>query len=205
MATDYTSLKTEIGDWLARSDLTSYVDTFIDFGEAWLNRKLRLRAMQTTSDLTIDSGSIAEPTGLIRARRIYIDGSTKSKLDYMTPEQFHNVYAGSETGKPKIFTIEGNNILFAPSPDTTYTGKILYYKAFNALDDSNTTNWLLTNHPDLYLAACCFPAETFIMNDPRIALWKSYAEQVVNDLNNQDSDGEHSGATLQVRTDVNNP
>jgi len=205
MASTYTELKTEIADWLARADLTSKVDSFIDFGEAWLNRKLRVKAMQTTADLTIDSGSIAEPTGMIRARRIYINSDPKARLDYMTPEQFHSVYAGSETGKPKIFTIEGNNILFAPSPDSAYTGKILYYKAFTALDDSNTTNWLLTNHPDLYLAACLSPAEAFIMNDQRIAMWKQYAMDTVEELNTQDWDGEHSGATLQVRSDVNNP
>ena len=205
MDATYTGLKTEIADWLARTDLTSKVDTFIDFGEAWLNRELRLRNMQTGSDLTIDSGSISLPTGFIKARRIYLDADPKGKLEYMTPEQFHSIYAGSETGTPKVFTIEGDNILFAPSPDETYTGKILYYKAFDSLDDTTTTNWLLTNHPDLYLTACLSNAEAFIMNDQRIGMWKQYSMDAVKALNDQDWDGEHSGSTLQIRSDVNNP
>jgi len=205
MATDYTSLKTELADFLARADLTSKVDTFIDFGEAWLNRELRLRAMQVAGDLTIDAQSIALPTGYLEARRLYLDTSPKRVLEYFPPEDFYHIYAGSETGKPQLFTIEGDNILFAPSPDTTYTGKFLYYKPFTALDDTNTTNWLLTNHPDLYLAACIIAAEVFIMNDARVAMWRTFAIDTVKQLNDQDCKGEHSGSALVIRTDTGAP
>ena len=41
----YAELKTNIANYLNRSDLTSYIDTFIDSTEAELNRRLRTKEM----------------------------------------------------------------------------------------------------------------------------------------------------------------
>ena len=46
----YDELKTAIGNWLNRSDLTSHYDTFIDNAEAEFNRNIRHRDM--IKDLT---------------------------------------------------------------------------------------------------------------------------------------------------------
>lgn len=35
----------------------------------------------------------------------------------------------TETGKPVFYTMDGSNFKFGPRPDTTYTGKLLYYAA----------------------------------------------------------------------------
>ena len=49
MALDtYTNLKTAIANFLARDDLTSEIDDFIDLTEAEFNRELRIRAMETS-------------------------------------------------------------------------------------------------------------------------------------------------------------
>ena len=48
MALDtYANLKTEIANYLNRTDLTSYLDTFIDLAEARHARDLRVREMES--------------------------------------------------------------------------------------------------------------------------------------------------------------
>ena len=56
MALDtYANLKTSIANFLARDDLTSEIDDFIDLTEADFNRRLRIRDMETSLAFTIDT------------------------------------------------------------------------------------------------------------------------------------------------------
>ena len=54
----YAELKTNIANYLNRSDLTSYIDTFIDSTEAELNRRLRtkdgIRRLVKETKLSVD-------------------------------------------------------------------------------------------------------------------------------------------------------
>ena len=65
MALDtYANLKTSIANFLARDDLTSEIDDFIDLTEADFNRRLRIRDMETVNtSFSIDAETEALPTG----------------------------------------------------------------------------------------------------------------------------------------------
>ena len=53
---NYANLKTTIANFLARDDLTSEIDDFIDLTEADFNRRLRVRSMETVdSSFTVDT------------------------------------------------------------------------------------------------------------------------------------------------------
>ena len=72
MALDsYTNLKTAIANFLARDDLSSEIDDFIDLTEADLNRRLRIRAMENVSSFTIDSETEALHTGFLQVRSFH--------------------------------------------------------------------------------------------------------------------------------------
>ena len=43
------------------------------------------------------------------------------------------IYAGSNKGKPKAYSIIGNNIQLRPLPDSAYEIEMLYYKYFTPL------------------------------------------------------------------------
>ena len=74
MALDtYANLKTEIANYLNRSDLTSYLDTFIDLAESRLARDLRVREMEAVdTSITTVSGtqSYTLPTGYLEMRYV---------------------------------------------------------------------------------------------------------------------------------------
>ena len=75
---------------------------------------------------------------------------------------------------------------------------MLFYKKFDSLSVTTTTNWLITNAPDIYLYGSMLEAEPFIMNDERVPLWLAAFEKAVSDIQNQDNKDRHSGSQLRV-------
>lgn len=73
-----------------------------------------------------------------------------------------------------------------------------YYKTFEGLSDSNTTNWVILNAPDVYLYGALLQAEPFLQNDQRIPVWERGLRQALSDLQSQDDKDRYSGSELRV-------
>lgn len=202
-------LKTAVANWLERSNLTARIPEFIAMGEAnihygvrsptgWISEPLRVRAMETATDITIDAQTEALPTGFLAARRLYLDGSPKVNLELLSPVDFWG-QDSTATGKPAYFTAEADNLVFSPSPDGTYTGKLLYWKAFTSLSADADTNWLLTNHPAVYLEAALYQAHAFSRNDEQSERHLQKLAVSVNALNLANASDRFGGAPLKIR------
>ena len=76
----YAELKSNIANYLNRSDLTSYIDTFIDSTEAELNRRLRTKEMIKRATATADSQYLTVPTDWQEAINIEITSNNFSPL-----------------------------------------------------------------------------------------------------------------------------
>ena len=143
----YSDLKTSIANWLNRTDLTSEIsEDFIVLTEKDFNSKLRIRKMNATeSSFSINAETVALPSGFLQVRDFYIvEGGTKHSLTYITPAQMDQIKGSSTSGMPETFTILGDNFRFAPTPSSTYTGVLNYYKEFDPLSNSNTSNTFST-------------------------------------------------------------
>jgi len=183
--TTYAELKTAVANWLGRDDLTDRIPEFISLAEGRLarNTKLRLLEQETTVDVSISSQTIANPaTRFLGARRLYQNAQAQPQLAYMPSEDFWQRGAVWETGTPKFYTIEGTNISFAPAPDSTYTGKLLYWQRWAALSDASDTNWLLTNHAGAYLYAALLESGPYIGDDGRALTWATMLDDLVDEL-----------------------
>ena len=201
----YSELKSSIANFLNRSDLTTEIqDDFIKLTEADFNSKLRVRKMIAQSTLTIDSETEALPTGFLQVRDFYIlSGSTKYPLRYMTPSQMDQVKGTSVTGIPQAYTILGDTFRFMPKPDSSYTGYINYYKKFDALSDTNTTNFILTDHPAIYLYGSLFHAANFLggINPQQVQSWTQMYATALERLELNDREDQFSGSPLQIRSE----
>ena len=203
----YSALKTSIANWLNRSDLTSEIsEDFIVLTEKDFNSKLRIRKMiATNSSFTIDAETVALPTGFLQIRDMYIvDGGTKYALHYITPAQMDQIKGSSTSGQPSTFTIIGDNFRFAPTPASSYTATINYYKSFDALSDSNTTNYILTNHPAIYLYGSLYHAANFLggVEPARLQQWQGMYTTAMERLERNDREDQYGNAPLQQRGDV---
>jgi hypothetical protein len=74
----------------------------------------------------------------------------------------------------------------------------MFYKKIDALSDSNTTEQMLTDNPDIYLYGALLEAEPFLMNDQRVQLWATAFQESVRALQEQDNKDRHSGSAMRV-------
>jgi hypothetical protein len=193
----YANIKTAVADWLADDTLTSYITDFVTLAEARIYRELKVRQMETALSSAISSGVIAVPSGYLQMKWAYVDGSPAKPLQMVSLEQLYNKFpTRSADGKPYYIAREGSNFIFGPYPDSAYTIKGTYYKKLDVLSDSNTSNWLITDAPDLLLFASLVEAKAFIMDDPRIAIWEARYQNAKDRIESQDRDEEFSASAI---------
>ena len=203
---NYSELKSSIANWLNRSDLTTEIaNDFIVLTEKDFNSKLRIRKMVNQTSLTLNAETVALPSGFLQIRDFYIlSGGTKYSLTYMTPSQMDQVKGTSMVGMPTSYTILGDTFRFSPVPGDSYTAYLNYYKTFDALSDSNTSNFILTNHPSIYLYGSLYHAAQFLGGvDPnRVQQWLQLYSTALERLEQNDREDQFSGSPLQIRSDV---
>ena len=199
----YAELKTAIASWLDRDDLTDVIPDFIALTETRHRRDFKIRRMETrvTANTIADTEYYTLPDGYVAMRNIQLNTNPLTSLEYLTPEQMDRVRAGSTKGKPKAYSIIGNDFQLRPVPDGVYEIEMLYYKYFTALSDSNTTNDMLTYHPDLYLYGALVEAEPYLQNDKRIQVWAGYYDRAKKDLIDTNERDRHSGVAPTTRID----
>ena len=206
----YAELKTGIANWLNRTDLTDEIsDDFIKLTEADFNAKLRIRAMEQIDSITIDEETETVPTGFIGVRSFYILlSSHKYPLKYLTPHNMFDIRGGSRSGRPRTYTIESDDetetFRFGRSPDTSYTGYLSYYKAISALSASNTSNWMLANHPAIYLYGSLYHSANFLggIDPQQTQQWLMMYSTALERCENNDKQDSYGGAPVQQRTDI---
>jgi len=208
MALDnYSNLKTTIANFLARDDLNTEIDDFIDLTEADFNRRLRIRAMEVVDDsFTIDSQTETLPTGFLQIRSFILTSATPDRvLSLMTPFHQADTQDYSNSGVPRAFSIEGNNFRFSPAPDSTYTARLVYYKAFDNIDATTTTNTILDKFPDIYLYGALYYASTFIrgMDQQTVLQFKTQYEAAIKQAEDADALDKYNGSPLIQRSGIN--
>lgn len=198
--TDYSSLKTSVASYLARSDLTDQIPDFIRLAEERLARDLRTRKMLVVAraDTTASDSTVGLPTDFLEMRDMHLRTTPIQSLTYRSPNAF---YAGSRTtdsGKPIDYTILASEIQFAPVPDTAYSVQMLYYAKPQYLSDTNITNAFLANYPDALLYAALGEAEPYLMNDARLQTWAALYDRAITAINTSDQSSEYGGQPMSM-------
>lgn len=198
---NYSDLQENIANWLARTDLTPYIPDFITLAEARIARDLRLRSQVTAATITTTSGVQAAslPTGWLEFENVTVVSSPDVQLTYVNIQHLDTKFPNnSYTGLPVVYSIEGQQILFGPVPDSAYSVSTLYYKRYDPLS-TTPTNWLLTNHPGIYLFAALSETAPFLRDDARALVWETKYQHEKDALQTSDDRGQFSGSALRVR------
>ena len=197
-------LHTAVANWLNRSDLTSRIPEFIALSEASFNRNLSTREMLVRSTASVTGQYVSLPTDFLEMLNIELTSTTPPKrLVYITSDRSddYREKENNKTGKPSYYTIEGDSIQLLPTPDATYTLQLNYYQdipALAALADS-ANNWLLANHPDVYLYATLMQASPYIMDPQSAQQWDGLLARSMQELQVSDDKSRYSGGTLNMR------
>jgi hypothetical protein len=197
----YSELKTNIANYLNRSDLTSEIDIFIDNTEAELNRRLRVADQVKRSIATADGQYLSLPSDWLEAINIEITSNDFRPLMQMSIESL-DVYRKANnniTGQPIYYAIVDNTLELAPTPDAEYTLQLTYFSKIDALSDSNTSNFVLASHPDIYLYGSLKHASVFLMEDERAPLFNAQFEKSLEEIRLQQERAEFAKGSLIPR------
>ena len=208
MAIDsYSTLQTAVANWLDRDDLTDRIPEFISLAEARFNRDLRIRAMETkqTASTVAAQRNYALPTGYLQMRNFQVNVTPVRVLEYVTPEIYDRLYGSTANGIPVYYTLLANEIQLGPIPDSVMTLEMPFYKTFDALSPTTTTNWVLANAPDVYLYAALMEAEAFLVNDARLPTWSAGYQRAIESLQFADAQDRHSGSAMRIMNTSGNP
>jgi hypothetical protein len=197
--TNYATLQAAVADYLNRTDLTSQIQTFIQFVEADLNTRLRCREMIVQDTLTSTLADVALPADWLEAINLKIDGG-KTPLRYITLDDADIVTTEQFYTQPNFYTIVEDVIRLVPAPSQNQDIDLIYYGKIPALSDVATTNWLLTKAPDVYLYGALVHAAPFLVDDQRIGTFGQFYSQRVEALTQDSLRSLHSGSPLIART-----
>lgn len=199
---DYTTLISEIISWCDHDEVTTAVaSTLIQVAEKKLYRRIRIRDMEATLNVTIASGVAALPSDFIGLKSARISGSPDRVLGIVDDQQLLRDYPNrSSDSKPAYCAVEGSNLIFGPYPDSGYTVKGMYYKRLTALSASNTTNYFTSDGADAMFFSALAEAEPFLKNDERIAIWDAKAERAVNEIKREYKMERFGGGPLRSRS-----
>lgn len=185
--TTYAELQAAIADWLNRTDMTDVIaDDLIPLAEAELKRRLRRATERTT--IYISAGNMNGPSDMAEPIALKLSSSSPYQdlpLRLCTPEMLweRRARAGGATGRPTDYAYFDGQLQFAPEPDQSYDGHLLYYQQLTPLSDSNTTNAVLTEAPDAYLYGALLQATAYLDHDERIPVWQAKFDAAITQLN----------------------
>lgn len=207
MAVDsYANLTTAIGTWARRTFTSGQTDEFIALAEAHFARRLgsnyRRKVTQTVNTDASGVGTI--PTAAVRIESITRDVLGSLPLKQVSWNAFvkRNPYEIGADGE--VYALKGLSFYVTPVTDDNFI--VVTWDKLTGLSSGNTTNWLLTLAPDIYLAMCRSVQCAFNEDEARAALFKSQVDEFLDDLIAQANVAEYGNVEMtlpQVEPAVN--
>ena len=184
MALDGTStgLTATIAEWLDDATLSASIPDFIALAESRLNRLISTFGQEARADAVLNGEYLPLPIDINGIRSICLLGSPNVVLGQMPPEDMREMYGSASSGKPVAYAITAGLLQFAPVPNSAYPIEIVYLRDIPPLA-TNTTNWLLTDHPDCYLYGALMSAEMRGWNDSRLPMLKAAFDSTIKEIN----------------------
>jgi len=174
----YKKLQIMIANWLNRSDIDQeLLKDFISLAERKIFRSLRSpinEMLWIPPDRVEETSYLTLPGDLLEIKDLDIDG-----VDYRFKP--YNIWITKK--ECKTYTRLLNNLYIRPNISKTAKVKLSYYWDGSGMNADDDTNNVLRTCPDLYLYAALIQAESFLINDERIPLWKNQYDVTLDELN----------------------
>lgn len=205
--TDYASLSQAIQDFFVRTDLSSYVDYFIQMAEDTIYQDILenndgrgIPPLETVLSGTIANNAIPVPADYLALRNAQINFS--GSLFPLQRKNVEFIYTNyplqSPTSTPAFIARQASNFIFGPYPDAAYTVQGIYWNRPPGLSSTNTTTWMLTTCASLLLAACCVAAATYLQDPDALQRWTPMYQAQLSGLLGRYKAEEWSGSALAM-------
>lgn len=195
----YSDLKTSLENWSHRSDLTSQLSDFIYLAERKISNNIISRKLQTSSSLPTSVGVnyVTLPSDYNSLKTIQLTSSYNTPLELISDIKMLESNSQNNQGRPQYYCIENQKIILSPIPDSVYSIDIVYYQDIPALSNSNTTNWVLTSYPYVYLYGALVELCTYVRDLENLALFKQNFQDAIEDMWDNFNNSSFSGSPIR--------
>jgi hypothetical protein len=200
MPSTYAELKDQVRNFINKPDIDQTIDTFIDLAEADIARKVRHWKMEKRATVQLDDQYSRVPTDWLESIRFYLSGGDTYELELASRAELLNRRMNSvnTSGRPKYYTMSDGAFEIYPTPDAAYTAELLYFSQNTALSDENTSNWLLSDYPDVYLYGTLAHTAPFLGEDQRLPIWAQLYQSALDGVNMASEKARYSGSGLRM-------
>lgn len=172
----YAELQTAIDNWLKLNSSTDYTDRipeWITIAEAEINRTLRTfrqkadveaNYLPTDTDRRIALAGYFVELCAAFVRYASEPESSYRPLRWVSEADIHSMIA-AERRLPRVISIHNDNMEFEAYPDAAAKVNFIFLRTYDI--ESDSTNWLLTNHPDAYLYGALAVGHDYRWNGPK--------------------------------------
>lgn len=188
---NYPNLLTTVASYLERDDITDSIPTFIMLAETKVSRiiKAQLATIAVTDNLTQNNPIVVKPDRWIETVSFTIETPSGvvvlKERSRETIQSFYPVI--TDTDQPKYYAEWQQNYYYVgPTPDDNYPFELIIYQQPEFLSDTQQTNYLTENAPDLLLYSTLLEAESFLKNDDRLPIWKAARDEIIAQINGLD-------------------
>lgn len=203
--TNYGELKTALAGYIHRTDLEDMIETFIRMAQVRISRDLDDNALETSGTVSVTAGTktASIPTGLIQTYHIQVSsGSTAYMLRQDTLLGVENRNASEVSGVPTHYARNGNQFIFAPTPDADGSYPIYYKKRLTAFSADVDTDDILTDYPNIYIYASMIESAPYLRDGTFVKTWKELYTEEVRAINDQAYEAKFLGPPAQVNSSL---
>lgn len=188
---NYGQLKAAVKGYLHRTDVDPMMPTFLALAEQRIYKgeanssALRVSAMLKPVELV--DGSM--PADFLHAKRVNVAGDERKTLEYRPLSDVATAC--------NAYSWQG--ALMVLGPHQTFPIDLLYYAKFGELTDDASSNWLLTNAPNVYLTSMLVEAARWARDDALGMREASNYASAVESLLSADKAAQISGSPLRMK------
>ena len=195
--TTYQELQDHIANTLIRSDLTTVITSFIQLAEAGFKRDKRFRKLTDRGNFSVSADGSTLPSDFQSLESWYHNGPTfygpikvvnSDMIGHLKGNKF-----GGVPGTPAFASIVDGTARYAPEPNDTFITQMLYWRKVAPLSTTNTTNWLLDDHPDIYVYGSLVHSAPYLKDDNRLPMWQELLNAAVEQLDDATEEEMFSG------------
>jgi len=202
--TTYDELCKAIVKWAHRDDILPLVADFVANAEQHMydneTEALQLRSMEVISTTLTTDRLIELPERFESSRSVRITDE-QGEIVYRTPEALRRQ---NGTGRPRFFSIVGNNIEFDITPDSEYTIEIQYFRKVLPLTETNQENEILTSHSNIYLYGALLESAVYEQDYQQQQIFERRFFNAIKGANRTDKRGRYGNApTMSIEGGMN--
>lgn len=197
----FDGLKSWVLQILDRNDLSGVINKMVRMAENHLRRKILAVNRESVALLNATGETVNLPADFKQARNVRLLTNPPVTLSQLGISTLQERYGYS--GQPMAYAVGNGQLILGPIPDGPYNLSLRYLQTIPYLSDTNPTNWLLSNHADVYVYATLVQAEAFIKEDlDSLAKWKAALEEAIRNINSEGVRYRHSGTPARISSPV---